>query len=154
MSNETIVINQSNLFINIANRRITALPETGLIASMEALTEAAAFVGGLHNTSTHIISSATSRLLTLMVMSGSEDDQWLFNAISVIKATGQLLPVSLSMGETKFVSGSCSIKSEPPRNFNADSSEPVAYPLQGVFQIAKLVKLSNPGTLTEAQLAL
>lgn len=152
MSNEAIVINQANLYIHVSGRRITALPDTGTILSVERLTPTAGMIGGLHNTSLHIINSGKGRRCTINVVPGSADDVFLFNAIKAIENFGQLLSLSVKYEDTTFVSGSCSIESEPTRNFNADGAEMLAYPLLGVFPIAIIGSLANPGTLTSEQI--
>ena len=148
MSNETIVIQQANLFLNVSGRRITALPDTGTIATMEKITPEAAAVGGLHKTAAFVISGSDLYRFTMNVMPMSEDDTFLFTAIKAIRATGKVLGVSLSYETTTYVSGSCVIEAQPTRNYNADSVEPLAYAMIGVFQVATVGKFTNPAQLT------
>ncbi len=152
MSNETVVIQQSNLFLNIAGRRMTALPATGTIAIMERLGPEATFMAGLHKTSLHIIAGGDGYRFTVNVMPNSGDDAWIFAAVKGIRQFGKLIAVSLTYETTKFVSGSTSIEALPVRNFNADAVEPVAWQFQGTFEVAQLGKWLNPGILSEDEI--
>jgi hypothetical protein len=152
MANETIIIQQSNLYINVGFRRITALPDTGTIATMEKLTPESAIVGGLHKTAAHVISGSDAYRFTINVMPMSEDDAFLFAAIKAIRNFGRVLGVSLTYETTNFVSGSATIETQPTRNYNADSVEPIGYPLVGVFQVAQVGRFVNPDQLTAEQI--
>lgn len=152
MSNETIIIQQSNLFLNVGGRRITALPDTGTIATMEKLTPESALVGGLHKTAAHVVSGSDAYRFTINVLPMSEDDSFLFASIKAIRQFGRVLGVSLTYETTEYVSGSCTIETQPTRNYNADSVEPLPYPLIGVFQIAQVGKFVNPDQLTAEQI--
>ena len=110
MSNETVVIQQSNLFLNVSGRRITALPDTGTIAIMEKMAAESALFGGLHNTAAHVISGSNAYRFTINVMPMSEDDAFIFAAVKAIRSLGKILGVKLTYETTQFVSGSVSIE--------------------------------------------
>jgi hypothetical protein len=148
MSNETVVIQQTNLFLNVSGRRITALPDTGTIATMEKLTPESALLAGLHKTAAHVISGSDAYRFTVNVLPMSEDDAYLFASIQAIRTFGRVLGVSLKYENTNYVSGSATIEAQPTRNFNADSVEFLAYPMIGIFQVARVGKFVNPSQLT------
>jgi hypothetical protein len=148
VSNETIVLQMENLFVNVSGERITAFPETGTIASVEKGAPTSTVVGGLHKTGLHVINGSDIYTFTLNVAPMSGDDEYLARAIRLIRTTGRILGVSATYEGTKYVSGSCSITTEPTRVFNADGVEFNAYPLAGVFTIADVRKFTNPGVLT------
>jgi hypothetical protein len=152
MSNETVIIQQSNLFLNISGKRITALPDVGTIAILEKMSPESALIGGLHNTAAHIINGSNAYRFTVNVMPMSEDDSFIFAAVKAIRQFGKILGVSLTYETTKFVSGSVSIEAQPTRNFNADTVEVVSWPLIGVFQIAQVGKWVNPPQLTQEEI--
>jgi hypothetical protein len=152
MSNETVVLNQSNLFITLAGERVTALPDTGTICSIERITATSIMVSGLHNTAVHIINSGKGYRATVNVVPGTKDDELFSNAIKAIEVFSLLPPFAVTYQGIKYVAGSVSIEGEPTRNFNADNVEMMAYPLVGMFQIVKVTRLSNPGVLTIDQI--
>lgn len=148
MSNETVIIQQTNLFLNVSGRRITALPDVGTIATMEKFTPESGLIGGLHNTAAHVISGSNAYRFTVMVLPMSEDDAYMFASIQAIRQFGKVLAASLKYENTTYVSGSVTVEAQPTRNFNADTTEFLAYPLIGVFQIARVGKFVNPSQLT------
>lgn len=152
MSNETVIIQQANLYLNVGNRRITALPATGTIATMEPLSTESVLIPGLHNTSAHVISGSNAYRFTINVIPMTEDDIFLSTSIKAIRVFGKVLGVSLKYEHTTYVSGACTVETQPTRNFNADSVEPVAYPLHGIFTVATVGKFVNPDQLTPEEI--
>jgi len=57
--------------------------------------------------------------------------------------------VTIRYQKTEIVFPGMSFPSEPARNYNADTTEPVTYTLQGAAAIAVIARYSNPGALTE-----
>jgi hypothetical protein len=152
MANETIVLNQSNLFISVAKTRMTALPTTGTILSIERLAPTASLTPGLHKTGAFIINSGTGYRATLNVLMGSQDDKFLSAMIRAIEATSLLADFVVTYDDTTYVSGGVAVESEPTRNFNADNLEYISYPLLGMFQIVKVGSFASPGPLTADQI--
>lgn len=152
MSNETVILQQTNLYLNVAGRRLTALPDTGTIATLEKLSPESSLVGGLHGTAVHIVSGSRAYRFTVNVIPNSEDDSFLAATIDAITTLGKAVAVSLTYETTNYVSGSVTIETRPTRNFNADTTEMLAYPMIGVFQVAKVGKWTNPPTLTAEEI--
>lgn len=153
MSQETIIISQSSLFLNVTGRRITALPETGTIATVERLAATSTFLSGLHDTAVHNLNTSKARRLTINVIPMSADDEFLNLAIAAIGRFGKLIPVSLSYQNVKYAAGACSIEGDPVRNFTGEGAEVMAYPMVGVFEIGVIRKFVNPGVLTAAEIS-
>lgn len=153
MSDETIIIQPERFFFRISGRRLTALPDTGTIATIEKTAPDATVVGGLFRTASMVINGSDIHTATVNVKALSRDDQYMQAARKAIRSLGQLVTVSVEyQGGSLWQCGGAVILGDPTRNVIADGTEFLAYQLQGIFAV-EVAAFVNPDPLTEDQIS-
>ena len=152
MANETIIFSMSELFIRVAGRRMTALPEVGTIASMERINPRAIMTSGLFGTVAFSIVKSNARRLTINVMPQSFDDSFITTGADLFADTLRLLTTSVVYQGTEYISGSAILTNDPVRNWNTDSTEPLPFVFEGVFTKSIVAPFIAPPALTEDEI--
>jgi len=150
-ANETIVFSIEEFDLRVLNRRIHAMPDTGVIATIEKGSPRAAITAGLFNTLKISIIKSSLYTATINVLPGSSDDAWLFGAAQETENSGLILTMSAVHQTSKWISDACVIMADPTVTFSSDGTEVNAWTISGNFPLVNMGKFVNPGTLTADQ---
>jgi len=152
MSNQAIIINQNNLFLNFSGLRLTELPATGTIASITKATDDAAVTGGLHGTVIGVIIPNKVYTVVINVASFSFALQWFYASRTLTETTGAPHSLNVSYDTSKWSSSFMLIQSIGAVDLTADAAPFVPVTLAGRFEIANVASFTAPAVATPADI--
>ena len=151
MSDETLVFQMEELFVRVNGKRITALPETGTIASVERINARGVLTSGLFGTGAFNFIKSKAYRVTVNVFPRSKDDAFMKAGADLGASQGRPSGISVTHKGLTYVSGSVILTADPVRNFISDSTEVLAYVYEGLFTLASVTSFIAPKTLTQAE---
>ena len=152
MSNQAIIINQANLYLNFSGKRLTELPDTGVIASIAKATDDATVTGGLHGTVIGVINPSEIYTVIINVAPFSYALEWFQASRNLTRLTGAPHSLNVSYALSKWSSSFMLVQSIGVQEFNADTASFVPVTLSGRFEIANVVSFTAPAVATPADI--
>ena len=152
MADTVRVLPADALDIRVSGRLMTDFPDAGTYMTIEKISPRSAFVQGRIGSATHVRNNAKGYRVTLNLLQGHPDDQFMAAALIALQQSTNVLTFSFNVGGTLYVSGAMDVETEPTRELASDASPVLPYTMVGVFPQVLVGQYFQPTQLSEDQI--